>query len=113
MKAVSLLIPLRPDLFHLIREAHRATQRLERAAYRAIENAERARRVQEEQVLPKRRRGAPLKVKVALPQALAEEQQTILHLDTWEWLFHEMRQALEPIDQEWTASFPHDKLVRR
>lgn len=98
VKAVSLLIPLRPDLFHLIREAHHTTQRLEKAAYRAIGNAERARRAQEEQVLPKRRRGAPLKVKVALPQALAEEQQTIAHLEAWEWLFHEIRQALEPID---------------
>jgi len=100
VKAVSLLIPLRPDLFHLIREAHRTTQRLERAAYRAIENAEQARRAQEERALPNRRRGAPLKVKVALPQALAEEQQTIAHLDTWEWLFHEIRQALEPIAKD-------------
>lgn len=98
VKAVSLMIPLRPDLFHLIREAHRTTQRLEKGAYRAIENAEHARRAQLEQELPKRRKGAPLKVKVALPQAVAEEQRAIAHLDAWEWLFHEIRQALEPID---------------
>lgn len=104
VKAVSFMIPLRPDLFHLIREAHRTTQRLEKAAYRAIENAERAKRAQQEQELPRRRRGAPLKVKVALPQALAEEQQTIAHLEAWEWLFHEIRQALEPID-------PHGRIV--
>jgi hypothetical protein len=97
VKAVSLMIPLRPDLFHLIREAHRVTQRLEKGAYRAIENAERARRAQLEQELPKRRKGAPIKVKVALPQAVAEEQQAIAHLEAWEWLFHEIRQAIEPI----------------
>jgi hypothetical protein len=104
VKAVSRMIPLRPDLFHLIREAHRTTQRLEKDAYRAIEAAERARRAQLEQEQPKRRKGAPLKAKVALPQAIAEEQRALAHLDAWEWLFHEIRQALEPID-------PHGHIV--
>jgi len=100
VQEVSLLIPLRPDLFHLIREAHRVTQRLEKRAYGALATAERARRAKQEQDLPKRRKGAPLKVKVELPQAEAEEGQAIEHLDAWEWLFHEIRQALEPIDQK-------------
>src|SRR4030042_2996598 len=51
----------------------------------------------QEQDMPKRRRGAPLKAKVALPQAEAEEQKAIAQLDAWEWLFHESRQAIEPI----------------
>ena len=99
VKEVSLQIPLRPDLFHLIREAHRVTQRLEKRAYKAIDTAERARRAKQEQELPKRRKGAPVKVKVELPQAEAEERQAVEHLDTWEWLFHEIRQAIEPIDK--------------
>lgn len=97
VKAVSELIPLRPDLFHLIREAHRITQRLEKQAYQAIEMAERARKAKRELEMPQKRRGAPIKVKVELPKAEAEEQKTSAHLDTWEWLSHEIRQALEPI----------------
>ena len=50
--------------------------------------------------MPKRRRGAPLKVKVELPQAEVEECQAIEQLDIWEWLFHEIRQAIEPIDAQ-------------
>lgn len=97
VKAVSDLIPLRPDLFHLIREAYRVTQRLEKQAYQAIEVAERARKAKQELEMPHKRRGAPLKVKVELPKAEAEEQKAITQLDTWEWLSREMRQALEPI----------------
>lgn len=44
VQAAGLAIPLRPDLFHLTRETHRVTQRLERQAYCALEVAERARR---------------------------------------------------------------------
>ena len=97
VKAVSEMIPLRPDLFHLIREVYRVTQRLEKQAYRAIQEAERARRAQREQEMPKRRKGAPIKVKVELSQAEVEEQQAIAQFDVWEWLSHEIRQALEPI----------------
>jgi hypothetical protein len=38
VREAHLAIPLRPDLFHLLREAGRLTQRLERAAYQAIED---------------------------------------------------------------------------
>jgi hypothetical protein len=100
VREVSSTIPLRPDLFHLLREAHRVSQRLESRAYQAIELAERARRAQQEQNLPKRRRGAPLKVKLALPEAEAQEHQAIQHLDNWEWLLTEIRQALEPLDRQ-------------
>ena len=100
VEEVSLMIPLRPDLFHLIREAYRVTQRLEKRAYRAIDVAERARRARQEQDVPKRRKGAPLKVKLELPQAESEEHQAIERLDAWEWLFHEIRQAIEPINTE-------------
>ena len=42
VKEAKLAIPLLPDLFHLLQDAHRVTQRLERMAYKAIESAERA-----------------------------------------------------------------------
>lgn len=99
VREVSLTIPLRPDLFHLLREAHRVGQRLENRAYQALEMAERARKAQEEQNQPKRRKGAPLKVKLALPEAETQEGQAIQQLDIWEWLSSEIRQALEPFDQ--------------
>jgi hypothetical protein len=93
-------VPLRPDLFHLIREAHRVTQRLEKQAYRAMKTAERARRAEQEKEMPKRRRGAPLKVKVELPLAEAQESQAIEYVDAWEWLCRTIRQAIEPINDQ-------------
>jgi hypothetical protein len=100
VREISLTIPLRPDLFHLLREAHRVGQRLEKRAYQALEMAERARKAQQEQNQPKRRKGAPLKVKLALPEAEVQERQAIQQLDAWEWLSSEIRQALEPIDRQ-------------
>jgi hypothetical protein len=100
VQEVSLSISLRPDLFHLIRDAHRVRQRLEKRAYAAIALAERARKARQEQHMPKRRRGAPLKVKLELTEAEAQEHQAIEHLDGWEWLFHEIHQGLEPIDHQ-------------
>ena len=91
-----LVIPLRPDLFHLLRDAHRLTQRLERAAYQALETAERARRADLEGRGP-RRRGPRLKIKVPLPQAESAEAQAIETFDNYCWLLREIRQALEPI----------------
>jgi len=97
VREAELAIPLRPDPFHLLQDAHRLTQRLERAAYKAIETAGRARRAVREAQGVTRRRGPRLKIKVPLPQAEAEEAQAIATLDTWCWLLREMRQALEPI----------------
>jgi hypothetical protein len=92
-----LAIPLRPDLFHLLQEAHRLTRRLESAAYQAIENAERARRADLEAQGLIRRRGRPLKLKMPLPQAESAEAEAIERFDHWCWLLNEVRLALEPI----------------
>jgi hypothetical protein len=100
MKEAGLAIPLRPDLFHLLQDAHRLTRRLERAAYRAMETAERAQRADLEAQGILRRRGPRLKVKVPLPQAELEEAQAIAAFDNWCWLLGEMRQALEPITSD-------------
>jgi hypothetical protein len=97
VKEAGLTIPLRPDLFHILQEAHRLTRRLESAAYKALENAERARQddLQRRGII--RRRGRHLKIKVPLPQAEIEEARAIERFDQWCWLLSEIRQALEPI----------------
>jgi hypothetical protein len=97
VREAKLAIPLRPDLFHILQDAHRLTQRLERAAYRAIETAERARQAEREAQGLERRRGPRLKITVPLPQAEIEEAQAIATFDLWVWLLGEIRQALEPI----------------
>ena len=97
VREAELVIPLRPDLFHILRDAHRLTQRLERAAYKAIEAAERARRADLEARGIIRRRGRRLKIKVPLPQAEIEEAVAIETFDNYCWLLSEIRQALEPI----------------
>lgn len=99
-KEARLAIELRPDLFHLIREVHRLSQRLEEAAYRAIKMAEKAKRADREANTPKRRRGGPLKVAQPLVEAKAQQIQAIATYDLWAWLMSEVRQALEPITPE-------------
>jgi len=97
VREAELAIPLRPDLFHILQDAHRLTRRLEGAAYKAIENAERTRRADLEARGIIRRRGRRLKIKVPLPQAEVEEAKTIEIFDNWCWLLSEVRLALEPI----------------
>jgi hypothetical protein len=96
VKEAGLSIPLRPDLFHILQDAHRLTRRLEGAVYQAIETAERARRADLEARGLIRRRGRRLKIKVPLPQAEVEEARSIEVFDTWYWLLSEIRLALEP-----------------
>lgn len=97
VREAKLAVPLRPDLFHLLQEAYHLTRRLEGAAYRAIETAERARRADLETRGLRRRCGRRLKIKVPLAQAKVEEAQAIETCDTWSWLLAEVRQAVEPI----------------
>jgi hypothetical protein len=97
VREAELVIPLRPDLFHILRDAHRLAQRLERAAYRAIETAERARQADLETRGIIRRRGPHRKIKVPLPQAEIEEAHAIETFDNYCWLLSAIRQALEPI----------------
>jgi hypothetical protein len=98
--AAELKVPLRPDLFHLIRDAHQVTQRLERAAYHALETTERARRAAREQQAPQRRPGRPLKVAVSLDEARDQEAAAIYTYEGWRWLWGTARQALEPINAQ-------------
>lgn len=98
VREAGIIVPLRRDLFHLLREATRLGRRLERAAYRAIEVAERVRRAEREVQAAKRRQGRPLKVELSREQAEVKEQQAITLYDLFTWLVAEVRQALEPID---------------
>ncbi len=97
LREANLAIPLRPDLFHLLQDAHRLTRRLESAAYKALETAERARRADLEARGLIRRRGRRLKSTVPLPQAEAEAAQAVEQFDNWHWLLGEIRQVLEPL----------------
>jgi hypothetical protein len=97
VREAQLAIPLRPDLFHILQDAHRLTRRLEGAAYQAMETAERARRADLEARGIIHRRGRRLKIKVPLPQAEVEETKAIELFDNWCWLLGEVRLALEPI----------------
>lgn len=104
LKEAELAIPLRPDLFHLLQEAHHLTRRLERAAYKALETAERAGRDDLERRGLIRRRGRRLKISLPLAQAELEAARAVERFDAWRWLLSEIRQALEPIS-------PTDQLV--
>lgn len=97
VREAQLAIPLRPDLFHLLQDAQRLTRRLEGAAYKAMESAERARRADLEARGLLRRRGPRLKVQVPLPEAESAEAIAIARSDHWAWLLREVRLALEPI----------------
>lgn len=100
VEAAELGVPLRPDLFHLLRESHVISQRLERAAYATMETVERACRATQEAAAPKRRRGRPLQVTVSLAEAQAQEERALDTYDLWRWLLAEVRQSLEPITDD-------------
>lgn len=96
--AAQWVVPLRPDLFHLLQDAWRVGRGLERQAYQALQVAERARRAVAEAQAVRRRRGPHLKVSVPLPEAAAQEAQAITTYDLFVWLLSEVRQALEPLN---------------
>jgi len=52
LQDAELAIPLRPDLFHLLREGKRLANRLEKAAYKAMRIAEKALRAEQEASQP-------------------------------------------------------------
>ena len=88
---------IRPDLFHLLHEAHPISKRLEYKAYQAIEAADQSRLVAAAAQQPSRKRGRPVQAKLSVPEAEEMETNTIETLDLWLWLLQEVRLALEPI----------------
>jgi hypothetical protein len=108
VRDAKLAVPLRCDLFHLIRKGHQITRQLEGKAYRAIETAERARSIEQEAQTSKPRRGRPKSCKVSYAEAQQLESQAIENYDTWCWLFDEMRQALGPFDGQGNLTSPRE-----
>lgn len=102
VKEAELSIPLRPDLFHLLRDAHKLTKQLERAAYKAIKTTERAYQAGLEELDLICRPGRPLKVDVTLPEAERDEIRCIETFDNWSWLLSELRSSLEPIATDYS-----------
>jgi transposase len=100
IRDAELAVPLRSDLFHLLRKAHPITRHLEAKAYRAIETTELARSIEQQAQEPKPRRGRPKSCKVSYAQAQQLESKAIERYDTWCWLLSELRQALEPFNAQ-------------
>lgn len=89
--------PHRPDLFHLLRQGHRITRRLEADAYQAMERTEQAKRA-EQKAAPSRRR---IKSgRMSFTEARAKEEQAIELFDGWYWLFGEIHEALRPFNAQ-------------
>jgi hypothetical protein len=100
IRDAELAVPLRSDLFHLLRKAHSITRRLEAQAYRAIETTELARSIEQQAQEPKPRPGRPKRCKVSYAQAQLLESRAIERYDTWCWLLDELRQALRPFNAQ-------------
>jgi hypothetical protein len=100
LQAAELAVPLRPDLFHLLREGKRLANRLEKTAYKAVRTAEKVIRAEQEANQPTRRPGRPLKVELSAAEALQKETQAIATYDNFCWLLAEVHQALEPISNQ-------------
>ena len=106
LRDAELSVPLRPDLFHLLREGGRLENRLEKAAYKAIGLSERAKRADREAQQPKSRPGRPLKVDLSAEEAGLLEAQALDTHDHFSWLLAEIRQSLEPITPDYRIQDP-------
>lgn len=100
LQEAELAVPLRPDLFHLLREGKRLANRLEKNAYKAMRTAEKAIRAAQEAKQPTKRQGRPLKVELTPAEAIQKETQAIATYDNFCWLLAEVQQALEPITKQ-------------
>jgi hypothetical protein len=107
LREAELTIPLRPDLFHLLRDGKKLQNRLEKAAYKAIRTAEKVLRAEQEAKQPAKRQGRPLKVELTAEEAIQQEAQVIASYDNFCWLLAEVRQALEPISEFHRLQVPY------
>lgn len=97
LQAVGLDAVWRLDLFHLVQAGQQIEQKLENAAYRAIDKAERAQAYVDEQSASKRRIGRPRQAVGSVTAAQAQQAQSIEQYELWRWLLAEVRFALEPL----------------
>jgi hypothetical protein len=100
IKQAELTVPLRPDLFHLLRESLSLSRKLESSAYKEIEQSIRTQKADKESKAEHKRIGRPLEVHISLTESKEREQQAIECYDLFVWLQSEIRQSLEPYDSE-------------
>ena len=97
LKAADLDAIWRLDVFHSVYEGHKISQKLENAAYQAIDHADRAQAYAAEQACEKPRQGRRRKAVGSLPEAEQQQALAVDRFDRWAWLFSEVRLALEPV----------------
>jgi hypothetical protein len=98
LREAGLDVVWRLDVFHMVQEGHRISQKLENAAYKAMHQTERAQAYAADQTEGKRRVGRPRQA-VKADVDTVDQQQTlaIAQFDLWTWLLSEVRFALEPV----------------
>ncbi len=88
----------RLDVFHVLHDGHRVSQKLENAAYRAIRQAERAQAYADQQAEGACRVGGrPRQATQPVPETAQQQDLAIEQFDLWTWLLSEVRFALEPV----------------
>lgn len=97
LAAAELAVPLRPDLFHLLREGTRLQNSLEQAAFKAIRQADKARPAAAEAGQTHRRRRRGRKIGLSLEATVRQETRALATHDHFAWLLSEIRQVLEPV----------------
>ena len=97
LRDAELAVPLRPDLFHLLREGQKVHKRLEKDAYQALRLTERAQRAAREAQATVKRRGPRVQSALTVEEAQVQEEHAVAKFDHFVWLATELRQALEPI----------------
>jgi hypothetical protein len=97
MEAAQLGVPLRPDLFHLMQDSTKITNRLERQAESAMKATEKAWRALDHATSPKPGPGRRTSSTLTLEEAQAVETIAIDTADNWSWLLDQLRSGLEPI----------------
>lgn len=106
LRDAELAVPLRPDLFHLLREGTRLQSRLEKKAYKAINMVHRVQKAEKEAEQLKKRPGHPLKVTLSSAEATQMEEQALNSYDQFSWLLREIRLALEPVSNDYALQSP-------
>jgi hypothetical protein len=88
----------RLDVFHVLHDGHRVSQKLENAAYRAIKQAEQTQAYTIEQAEGRSGTGRMHKATgLSLAQALTQQDRAIEQVDLWAWLLAEVHFALTPV----------------
>lgn len=96
-RAAGLHVPIRHDLFHLMQDGTKISQRLEREMRQAGEQRDAAWQALDEITAPKRRPGRPRQSTGSLPAAEDALTAALELYANWTWLLQAARQALEPM----------------